>query len=52
MRNADTVLGKNLQEKLKHLWEDHIKIDLEEMVYVIVDWMHLDQLGTVVIQET
>jgi hypothetical protein len=24
-------------------WDDNIKMDLKEMAYYIVDWLHLDQ---------
>jgi hypothetical protein len=33
------------KEQLGHVWEDHIKINLGEIGYVIVGWFHLAHLG-------
>jgi len=34
---------KILVRKPRHKWEDNIRMDLREMVWEGVDWMHLDQ---------
>jgi hypothetical protein len=35
--------GKRLLGRPRRRWEDHIKIDLEEITYVGMDWMYLAQ---------
>jgi hypothetical protein len=34
--------GKRPLERLRHRWED-IKIDLREIGWIVVDWIHLAQ---------
>jgi hypothetical protein len=36
---------KVFKEQLKHVWEDHIKINLGEIGYMIVGWINFAQLG-------
>jgi hypothetical protein len=46
MRNAYNILvgkpeGKRLLERRRHRWEDNIRMDLREIGWEGVDWMHL-----------
>jgi hypothetical protein len=48
MRNALKILVRKLERKrqfgrLGHRWEDNIRMDLMEMAWEGVDWMHLIQ---------
>jgi hypothetical protein len=48
MRNAHKILvgkpvGKRSVRRPTHRWEDNIKMDLREIGWEGVDWMHLDQ---------
>jgi hypothetical protein len=47
-RNAYRVLvrkpeGKGPLRRPRHMWEDNIKMDLREMKWVDVNWIHLAQ---------
>jgi hypothetical protein len=35
--------GKRLLVRLRHRWEDNIKMDLKEVGWECVDWIHLTQ---------
>jgi len=37
---------KNPLGRLRHRWEDNIKIDLQEVGWVRMDWISLAQIGT------
>jgi hypothetical protein len=46
MRNACKVLlgkreGKRLLGIYRRTWEDNIRMDVREIVWEVVDWMHL-----------
>jgi len=48
MRNAHKILvrrpeGKRPLGSLKHRWEDNITIELENISWKVVNWMHLAQ---------
>jgi hypothetical protein len=48
MRNAYKILvrkphGKRPFERHRHRWEDNIRMDLKEIVWENVDWIHLSQ---------
>jgi hypothetical protein len=48
MRNECTILvakpeGSRPLGRRRHRWEDNIRMDVGEMGWEIVDWMHLDQ---------
>jgi hypothetical protein len=48
MRNAYNILvgkseGRRSLRRPKHRWEDNIKMDLREIGWEGVDWMHLAQ---------
>jgi hypothetical protein len=48
MRNACNILvgkpkGKRPLGRPRHRWEDNIRMDLREIGWEGVDWMHLDQ---------
>jgi hypothetical protein len=48
MRNADIILvgkleGKRPHGRPRHRWEDNITIDLAEIQWKGVEWMHLVQ---------
>jgi hypothetical protein len=48
MRNAHNILvgkpkGKRPLGRSMHRWEDNIKMDLREVVWKCVDWIHLAQ---------
>jgi hypothetical protein len=36
----------NLKGRPRRIWEDNIKMDLREMVWEGVDWIHLTQIET------
>jgi hypothetical protein len=49
MRNAFSILvgkpeGKRLPRRRRHRWENNIKKDLMEIVWEVVNWMHLAQV--------
>jgi hypothetical protein len=35
--------GTRLLRRLTHKWEDNIKTDLREIMWEVVDWMHMTQ---------
>jgi hypothetical protein len=46
MRNAYKILvrkpeGMRSLRRPRHRWEDNIRMDLREMVWEVMDWMHL-----------
>jgi hypothetical protein len=48
MRNADNILvgkteGKRPLGRPRRRWEDDIKTDVKEVVWKVVDWIHLAQ---------
>jgi hypothetical protein len=48
MRNAYRILvrkpeGDRLLRRPRHRWEDNIRMDLKEIGWECVDWMHLAQ---------
>jgi hypothetical protein len=46
MTLPEVVLGPHIKRPLgrpRHRWEDHIKMDLREMGWGIMDWIHLAQ---------
>jgi len=48
MKNAFTILvgkpeGKRLLVRPRHRWEDNIRMDLRELGWEGVDWIHLAQ---------
>jgi hypothetical protein len=49
MRNAYKILfgkpeGKQSLIRSRHRWEDNIRMDLKEIVWEVVNWMHLSQV--------
>jgi hypothetical protein len=48
VRNAYNILdgkheGKRLLRRPRRRWENNIRIDLREIVWEVVDWIHLAQ---------
>jgi hypothetical protein len=43
MRNLYEILWKRPFVRPRHRWEDNIRMDLREMGWEDVDWMHLAQ---------
>jgi len=48
MRNVYKIFirkpeGKRLLEGHRHIWEDNIRMDIREIGWECVDWMHLSQ---------
>jgi hypothetical protein len=46
MRNSYNILiwkteGKRLLGRPRHRWEDSIRMDLREIVWEVVEWIHL-----------
>jgi len=37
--------GKRSLKRSRHNWEDNIRMDLREIVWKVVDWIHLAQDG-------
>jgi hypothetical protein len=51
MRNAYRILierpeGKRPLRRLRRRWDDNIRIELREIGWEGVDWMHVAQVGT------
>jgi hypothetical protein len=48
MRNACRILTREMERKRslgrhRHRWEDKIRMDLREMGWEVLDWIHLAQ---------
>jgi hypothetical protein len=50
MRNVYTIMvgkseGKRPLGRHRHRWDDNIRMDLTEIVWIVADWIHLAQNG-------